>query len=63
MVIRMKITEDCINHNAMKLIDESNLPWEMCEANDDADHQRLISMGYNSGVLDMAKVMKEVLKQ
>ena len=59
----MKITEDCINHNAMKLIDESNLPWEMYEANDDADHQRLISMGYNSGVLDMAKVMKEVLKQ
>lgn len=47
----------------MKLIDESNLPWEMYEANDDADHQRLISMGYNSGVLDMAKVMKEVLKQ
>lgn len=59
----MKITEDCINHNAMKLIDDSNLPWEMYEANDDADHQRLISMGYNSGVLDMAKVMKEVLKQ
>ena len=59
----MKITEDCINHNAMKLIDESNLPWEMYEANDDADHQRLISMGYNSGVLDMAKAMKEVLKQ
>lgn len=58
----MKITEDCINHNAMKLIDESNLPWEMYEANDNADHQRLISMGYNSGVLDMAKVMKEVLK-
>lgn len=58
----MKITEDCINHNAMKLIDESNLPWEMYEANDDADHQRLISMGYNSGVMDMAKVMKEVLK-
>lgn len=59
----MKITEDCINHNAMKLINESNLPWEMYEANDNADHQRLISMGYNSGVLDMAKVMKEVLKQ
>ena len=58
----MKITEDCINHNAMKLIDKSNLPWEMYEANDDADHQRLISMGYNSGVLDMAEAMKEVLK-
>ena len=58
----MKITEDCINHNAMKLIDENNVPWEMYEANDDADHQRLISMGYNSGVMDMAKAMKEVLK-
>lgn len=58
----MRITEDCINHNAMKLIDENNVPWEMYEANGDADNQRLISMGYNSGVMDMAKVMKEVLK-
>lgn len=58
----MKITEDCINHNAMQIIDENNVPWEMYEADDNADHQRLISMGYNSGVLYMAKVMKEVLK-
>lgn len=58
----MRITGDCINHNAMKLIDESNLPWEMYEANDDADHQRLITMGYVRGVLDMAEAMKEVLK-
>lgn len=58
----MKITEDCINHNAMKLIDDNNVTWEMYEANGDADNQRLISMGYNSGVMDMAKVMKEVLK-
>lgn len=58
----MKITEDCINHNAMKLIDESNLPWEMYEANDDADHQRLITMGYVRGVLEMADVMKGVIK-
>ena len=42
----MKITEDCINHNAMRIIDETNVPYEMYEANDDADHQRLITMGY-----------------
>lgn len=59
----MKITDNCINHNAMMLIEDNNMPWEMYEADDNADHQRLISMGYNSGVLDMAKVMKEVLKQ
>ena len=58
----MKITEDCINHNAMRIIDENNVPYEMYEANDDADHQRLITMGYVRGVLDMAQVMKEVLK-
>lgn len=58
----MRITEDCINHNAMKLIDDNNVPWEMYEANGDADHQRLITMGYVRGVLDMAEAMKEVLK-
>lgn len=58
----MRITEDCINHNAMKLIDENNVPWEMYEANGDADNQRLITMGYVRGVLDMAEAMKEVLK-
>ncbi len=58
----MKITEDCINHNVMRIIDETNVPYEMYEANDDADHQRLITMGYVRGVQDMAQVMKEVLK-
>lgn len=58
----MKITEDCINHNAMQIIDENNVPYEMYESNDEADHQRLITMGYVRGVLDMAQVMKEVLK-
>ena len=58
----MKITEDCINHNAMQIIDENNVPWEMHEADDNADHQRLITMGYVRGVLDMAEAMKEVLK-
>lgn len=58
----MKITEDCINHNAMRIIDENNVPFEMYEANGEADHQRLITMGYVRGVLDMAQVMKEVLR-
>ena len=58
----MKITEDCINHNAMQIIDENNVPWEMYEANDDADHQRLITMGYVRGVLEMAQTMKAALR-
>ena len=57
----MRITEDCINHNAVRLIKENSLPWEMYEQNDDSDHQRIITLGFIEGVLTMADCMKEVL--
>ena len=58
----MRITEDCINHNVVRLIKENSLPWEMYEQNDDSDHQRIITLGFIDGVLAMADCMKELLK-
>lgn len=58
----MKITEDCINHNAIKLIGENNNPWELCDPNDDSNNLRITMLGYIQGVTDMAEAMKEVLK-
>ena len=58
----MRITADNIEYNALRIIDENTLPWEMSEQNDDSDHQRIITLGYIRGVLDMAQTMKEVLK-
>lgn len=58
----MRITEDCINHNALRLIDENTMPFEFADETDLEDHQRLVTLGYIRGVLDFAKTMKEVLK-
>lgn len=59
----MKITADCIDRNAQLIIAEMvGCPYEYAEGNDDADHQRLVTLGYVRGVLDMAAALKEVLK-
>lgn len=58
----MKITEECIDYNTVRLIDEDTDPWELSGQSDDMDNERLIMLGYIRGVLDMAKAMKEVLK-
>lgn len=59
----MKITEDSINHNLALLIEEMvGLPFEYSEGTDDADHQRLITLGYVKGAIDFANRLKEVLK-
>ena len=58
----MKITEDCINHNAIKLIGENNNPWETCDPNDDSNNIRIAMLGYIQGVTDMAEALKEALK-
>lgn len=59
----MKIDEGCINHNALRLIDDVTAnPYEWAEQNDCADHQRILTIGYVRGVIDMAKELKEVLK-
>ena len=57
----MKITEDCINHNAIRLISENNNPWETCDLKD-GDNIRIAMLGYIQGVTDMAEALKEVLK-
>lgn len=59
----MKIDEGCINHNALRLIDDVTAnPYEWSEQSDCADHQRILTIGYVRGVIDMAKELKEVLK-
>lgn len=58
----MRINRESINYNAKRLIDENVLPWEMDEQNDDSDHQRIVTLGYIRGVLDMARAMEEVLE-
>ena len=60
---RMKITEDNIDYNVARLIDkELGSPWEYAEQKDDADHTRLLMLGYIRGVLSLAEELKGVLK-
>lgn len=62
-VYNMKITDDCIDYNTVRLIDDAILsPYDYSEQTDDADHQRILTLGVISGILEMAKAMKEVLK-
>lgn len=65
----MKITEDAINHNALRLIDDilaDPYPWCYTDESDAKKEETrncmLMSMGEINGVLAMAKAMKEVLK-
>lgn len=59
----MKIDEGCINHNTVRLIaDMVGLPFEYSEQSEDADHTRLITIGYVYGVIQMGEALKEVLK-
>ena len=59
----MKITEESINHNLARTIEDMvGFPFEYSEETDDADHQRLITLGYVKGAMDFANRLKEVLK-
>ena len=55
----MKISEEDINHNVTRLINELN-PWEMCGREDDI--LRTMATGYIAGLNDLATALKEVLK-
>lgn len=58
----MKIDEACINHNAVRLINEIvGSPYEYGDQDETADHCRLLTIGAVRGVLDMAEAMKKVL--
>lgn len=60
----MKIDEACINHNALRLINEIvESPYEYVEQDKNADHCRLMTIGAVRGVLDMAEAMKGVLSE
>ena len=55
----MKIDEDCVNHNALRLIDSA------MRGAIDEEHINEFAIGtfnYIRGICDMANAMKEVLK-
>lgn len=54
----MKITEECINHNALRLIEE--IADHIYETSD-GDWQKM-SLGEIAGIIDLARVLKEVLR-
>lgn len=59
----MKIDEACINHNAVRLINEIvGCPYEYAEQDKNADYFRLLTIGAVRGVIEMAEAMKKVLK-
>lgn len=59
----MKINYESINHNAMLVIKEYvGSPYEYSESSDDADHCRLVTIGFIYGVTQLADALKEVLK-
>lgn len=58
----MKITDDCIDYNTVRLIEDNADPWALSGKSDDMENERLVTLGYIRGVLEMAKCMKEVLK-
>ena len=59
----MKIDEGCIDHNALRIINDIvGSPYEYGGQDETADHCRLMTIGAVRGVLDMAEAMKEVLK-
>ena len=57
----MKIGEEDINHNAVRLIDELDM-WDISGTADGEDGLRIMALGYIKGVTEMAKALKEVLK-
>ena len=60
----MKIDEACIDHNAVKLINEIvGSPYEYGDQDESTDHCRLMTIGAVRGVLDMVEAMKKVLSE
>jgi hypothetical protein len=64
----MRITEGCINHNAVRIIGElAENSYDFCSAkNAEAERENAMYMamtlGNIMGVLEMAQAMKDVLK-
>lgn len=62
----MKITEDAINHNAVRIIDDlTSSCYDMIsenKPNEERDYL-LMTLGEIQGVCDLARALKEVLKE
>lgn len=64
----MKIDDNCINHNALRLIENiGDDPYYLCQCDDTKTVEQnfriaLMTIGEINGVLMMANAMKEVLK-
>ncbi len=59
----MNIDEACINHNALKLIEEELAsPYDYLDQDENQDRTRIITLGEITGIILMANQMKEVLK-
>ena len=57
----MKIGEEDINQNALRLISELNV-WDLAGNEDGDDGFRIMTLGYINGVTELARALKEVLK-
>lgn len=60
----MKINEDCINHNAVRMIKEL-VDSRYVMLDDGSAKERgymLMTLGEIAGIIEMAEAMKEVLK-
>lgn len=60
----MRICEECINHNAVRLIKDlvENRYDMIMEATAEERGYLLMTIGEIAGIIEMADVMKEVLK-
>ena len=57
----MKIGEQDINHNAVRLINELDV-WDLAGDEEGNDGFRIMTLGYIRGVTALADALKEVLK-
>lgn len=59
----MKVDESCINHNALRLIEEIvTNAYDVSGGEVSDDHWRLMVLGEISGIIDLARALKEVLE-
>ena len=60
----MRMTEECINHNAVRLVkDLVESRYDMItDATAEERGYLLMTLGEIAGIIEMAEVMKEVLK-
>ena len=59
----MKVTENCINHNVCRMVKElTESIWEGFPNDEDAAKWAYMTLANIRGIVEMAEVLKEVLK-